>query len=56
MLNHSCLCASVIHQNLMSESHVIKWDNEKRLERELGKCWKVEGTDPLVPLQRMVYG
>ena len=41
-----CQCRS-------SESHARKWDDEKGFERELGKCWKVEVTDPLVPLQRM---
>lgn len=36
-----------------SEFRARKWDDEKGLERELEKCWKVKVTDPLVPLQRM---
>lgn len=40
-----------LHHSL--EFHARKGDGEKRLERELEKCWKVEVTDPLVSLQRM---
>lgn len=35
------------------ESCARKGDDEKGLERELEKCWKVEVTDPLVSSQRL---
>lgn len=45
-----CQCCS-------SESHAQKRDDEKELEKELGKCWKVEITDPLlnIPLEHLIF-